>query len=218
MRAGRSTPTALACALALAAPFGRAASQQSLTVVEGTVVTPRGEAAADAVVALVPLGVSGPLAVPEFVVVDQVALRFVPRVVAIAPGTAVVFPNSDGVMHNVFSPLSIGAGFDLGTYQAGERRAHVFAESGSHVVLCHVHPEMLAYVVVVPTPYRAVADEHGRYRIDGVPHGSYRLHVWHRRGQLPQDTIVVSRAGRMGLDLQLVAPSGRGRRLGRVSR
>lgn len=41
----------------------------------------------------------------EHAIVDQFNLTYVPRVVAIQKGTAVNFPNSDAVRHNVFSPL-----------------------------------------------------------------------------------------------------------------
>ena len=139
----------------------------------------------------------------EFSMIDQVNLRFVPPVLAILPGTTVEFRNSDAVLHNVFSPEAAGEGFDLGTYPRNDRRVHTFGSLGVHAILCHVHPEMVAYVVVIPTPYHAVVDPEGRFRINDVPAGPYMLYVWHRRAP-PFEQAVMLRSGntlRLELDL-----------------
>ncbi len=40
---------------------------------------------------------------------------------------------------------------------------------------------MTAYIAVVPHPWAAVTDAHGRYQIADVPVGDYRLYTWHER-------------------------------------
>lgn len=136
-------------------------------------------------------------------VVDQVDLRFVPEMIVVLPGTTVVFPNSDPILHNVFSPGGAGPGFDLGTYPPGEARSRRFDEPGIHVILCHVHPEMVAYVAVVPTPYRAVVDAGGAFAIEAVPPGPYTLHVWQvRRPDVGQE-VVVPEGGVARVDLRI---------------
>ena len=135
-------------------------------------------------------------------VIDQSHLRFVPRVLAVRVGSVVKFLNSDPIMHNVFSPERQGAGFDLGTYPRGESRTYAFAQPGTYVVLCHVHPEMYAYVVVVPTPFRATVDEDGGFRIDGVPSGQYTVKVWQRHESELAPKLVVGEGDlRLTLDL-----------------
>lgn len=114
--------------------------------------------------------------------IDQAHLRFVPSVVVVTPGTPVAFVNSDGVRHNVFGPGgAVGHDFDLGTYDQGESRIEVFEEEGVHIVLCHIHPEMVAYVLVANTPYRAVTNGDGTWTMNDVPPGRYQLHAWHGR-------------------------------------
>jgi plastocyanin len=135
--------------------------------------------------------------------VDQVDLRFMPDVVAVLTGTTVEFPNSDPILHNVFSPRGPGDGFDLGTYPPGETRARRFTEPGVHVILCHMHPEMLAYVAVVPTPYHAVADVDGRFAIDDVPAGRYRLRVWRARRSAYGSEVDVAPGATLVLELRL---------------
>lgn len=142
---------------------------------------------------------------PESVVIDQANLRFVPRVAAVTPGTTIAFRNSDPIMHNVFSPAETGDPFDLGTYPRSDHRSHTFTRPGAYVILCHVHPEMAAYVVVVPTAHRAVVDERGRFRIVDVPRGRYLLRVWHRRAPLHEEPLEVLDGGVYRLEIDLGA-------------
>lgn len=116
---------------------------------------------------------------PDTVVVDQRDLTFVPRVTIVQPGTTVAFDNSDEVLHNVFSPNV--PPFNLGLYPRTTSRRHRFDLPGAYVILCHIHPEMVAYVIVVPTPYHAVVDTAGHFTINDLPPGEYQLHLWHWR-------------------------------------
>lgn len=142
--------------------------------------------------------------------IDQREIAFHPRLLAVGPRTTVRFRNSDPILHNVFSPPGPGAGFDLGTYPRPDSRDRLFEENGAHVILCHVHPEMVAFVVVVPTPYRAVVDQDGAFAIGEIPSGRYRLRVW-RRGAEPFDRSVHITPGRT-LEVELELTPARHRR------
>lgn len=147
-----------------------------------------------------------PAASSDTLVIDQNGLRFLPSVVVGRPGITVSFLNSDPILHNVFSPGWSGEAFDLGTYPSNASRSHTFTEPGPHVILCRVHPEMVAYVVVVRTPYHAVTDADGRFHLPRVPPGTYRLNVW-RRGSEPRDeTLLIPDAGARELVLDLSRP------------
>ena len=56
-------------------------------------------------------------------------------------------------------------------------------------MLCDVHPEMSAYIVVSPTPYFAQSDATGNFKIEKVPDGKYTIVVWHE-GAKPQTRLV----------------------------
>jgi plastocyanin len=194
-----------ALALAWLLPSSAAGAQNGS--IWGAVAVPEA-GITNVVVYLIPLGASDArVTKPLAVEMDQRDLRFVPRVVAVTPGSTVTFSNSDDVVHNVFHPVARGEGFDLGTWPRGERRDFRFENEGAYVILCHVHPEMAGYVVVVASPYRAVTDGRGRFRLDGVAPGRYLLRTWHRLLRPHEEvvTVIAGRPVRVTLSLDLGA-------------
>jgi plastocyanin len=114
-------------------------------------------------------------AVPQLA---QKGQQFVPRVLAVAQGTAVEFPNMDPIFHNVFS-LSPVKRFDLGRYPRGQSRRVVFTKPGLVNVFCDIHSSMAAYVLVLPHHAFTQPDADGAFRLPDLPAGRYVLHVWH---------------------------------------
>ncbi len=188
----RSTLALISAALFLALPTGRPAQKEGLGGVHGKVEIRNLDVAVDAVVYLERTGASarertgvrsqeGVVGDDEVVRMDQFGLQFSPHVLVIPVGTVVEFTNSDDVLHNIFAPAFGGEAFDLGTWPKGERRTHRFDEPGISTILCNVHPEMEAYIVVVPTEHYAQTGEDGGFRIEGIAAGTYILHAWHER-------------------------------------
>jgi plastocyanin len=128
-------------------------------------------------------------------VIDQKGLVFQPHLTAVLVGTTVDFLNSDSVAHNVFW-TSIGGNkklnHNLGTWPKGDRKSFKFDTPGAVPILCNVHPEMSAYLVVVPTPYFATSDQAGNYKIENVPDGSYTVIVWHEGAKNQSKPVSVS--------------------------
>lgn len=137
-------------------------------------------------------------------VIDQKGLMFQPHLVAVQQGTTVEFLNSDKVAHNVFW-ISVGGnkklGHNLGTWPQGEKKSFKFDNPGAVPLLCNVHPEMSAYVVVTPTPYFAVTDKSGSYKIDNVPDGSYTVTAWHEGAKNSSKPVTVSGEGKADFTL-----------------
>ena len=127
----------------------------------------------------------------EDVILDQYNLTFVPFVLPIIKGTRVAFPNSDEVRHNVFSP-SKAKRFNLGTYPQGTVRHVVFDQPGVVALLCNVHHQMSAYIVVTETPFFSVTDVEGRFEIKNVPPGRYVLKTWHEKLPSTSREITIS--------------------------
>lgn len=110
-------------------------------------------------------------------VMDQLNLTFTPHVLAVVVGTRVTFPNSDEVRHNVFSPSPVKR-FNLGTYPKGVAKYVVFDKPGVVELLCNVHADMGAYIVVTETSHSALVAKDGSYVLKGVPAGTYVVRAW----------------------------------------
>ncbi len=162
-------------------------AQAAGVTVRGTVTLKGLKNQADAVVSLEAPGLQVvPPTVP--VKIDQKGFRFIPHVTAVVTGATIRFLNNDPEPHNVYSPEGR---YNLGTWPTGETKDYVFKQPGIYSQLCNVHPDMLAFVVVVPTPYFAVTDASGRFEIRGVPPGKYKAVVFHeKKDGLEQDVTI----------------------------
>jgi plastocyanin len=110
-------------------------------------------------------------------VLAQKDKQFLPHVLVVPTGSAVEFPNLDPFFHNVFS-LFNGRRFDLGLYEAGDRRTVRFDHEGISYIFCNIHPEMGAVIISLGTPFYATAVNDPLLTIANVPPGDYRLHLW----------------------------------------
>ncbi len=131
---------------------------------------------------------------------DQKKLAFIPRVLPIVKGTKVEFLNSDPVLHNVFWPKSKDGSYtgrNLGTWGKGGKRDATFDKEGSLVLLCNVHPEMEAHIVVLQNPFFGLVTKDGGYEIKGVPPGEYTLKTWYENPKKlrPKSEKVTVKAG-----------------------
>jgi plastocyanin len=136
--------------------------------------------------------------------VDQKGLLFVPHVLVVPVGSTVEFLNSDSVQHNVFW-TGIGGnkklGHNLGTWPQGNKRSFKFDTPGVVPLLCNVHPEMAAYLIVVPSSHYATSDANGEYTIPDVTDGVHSVTVWHEG--MKQQSRQVSVSGSTTSDFSL---------------
>lgn len=131
---------------------------------------------------------------------DQKNLVFIPRVLPVLIGTTVEFHNSDSARHNVFG---VGVeNFDLGTWGQGVTRPYIFNKLGETAILCNVHTEMEAFVVVLQNPYFALADKEGNYQIGNVPAGSYKLKTWNDKLKPQVREVAVPGEGSVVVDFE----------------
>jgi plastocyanin len=137
---------------------------------------------------------------PGRAIMDQRNETFVPHVLAVTVGTVVDFPNSDKTFHNVFS-LSKVKSFDLGRYAAGRSKAVRFDRPGVVRVFCDIHSHMSAFVLVFSHPFYDVTDAEGRFRLDGIPAGTYNVIAWYEGDARASRPVTVPAGGVVDLDL-----------------
>ena len=122
------------------------------------------------------------------IVMDQKGCVFKPHVLPVMAGTPIAFQNNDASMHNV----------KVNTFKSKEINEAVIGggppllwtpEYPEKVLIeCSVHNWMNCYLAVFDNPYFAVTDAGGKFKIDGVPPGTYKVKVWHEKlGLLKSD-------------------------------
>ena len=133
----------------------------------------------------------------EHVSVDQRNLKFIPHSTIILRGTTADFLNSDQVAHNVYWPSINGKKslrHSLTIVSPNQRKSFQFNDLGTAQILCNIHPDMVAYLVIVPTPYFALTGNDGTFTIKNVPPGAYTLKTWSEDGKPTTQTITVTDA------------------------
>lgn len=109
--------------------------------------------------------------------IDQINRTFVPHVLPVRVGTWVEFPNSDNVLHQVYS-ISPAKRFQLPLYVGKPARPIQFDKPGVVAIGCNVHEQMSGFIVVVPTPYFGTA-VNGRLTLKDLGADDYTVHVWY---------------------------------------
>jgi plastocyanin len=107
----------------------------------------------------------------------QEGKQFSPRLLVVARGTKVVFPNFDALFHNVFS-VTPDNSFDLGSYPQGSSKSVTMTKPGVVTVYCNLHPQMIGYILVAPSALYVQAGEDGAFRLANVPVGHHRIVAW----------------------------------------
>jgi plastocyanin len=110
--------------------------------------------------------------------IAQVNKAFAPFVTVVQTGTTVQFPNRDPIRHHVYS-FSPAKPFEIKLYAGMPPAPIVFDKPGEVVLGCNIHDTMLAFVLVVETPYFAKAGPDGRARIENLPAGEYEVRLWY---------------------------------------
>jgi len=94
----------------------------------------------------------------------------------------VVFHNQDPTRHHVYS-YSPAKQFERPVPANSDAPRVTFDKPGIVALGCNIHDQMLAYAVVLDTPYFARADEKGVVSIPNLPNGNYKATIWHPRSQ-----------------------------------
>ena len=176
----------VALATVASAPLAAAAA-----TIDVRVENSRGAAVPEAIVYAVREGRHFQVARPT-AIMDQRDRTFVPHVLVVQTGTAVMFPNSDDVGHHVYS-FSRAKSFELPLYKGKPSKAIVFDKTGVATLGCNIHDRMNAFIVVVDTPFFDKTDADGRVSLSDLTPGRYTLHLWYEdmRREVPPTTVVL---------------------------
>jgi hypothetical protein len=136
---------------------------------------------------------------PMKLILDNQRCAFAPHVQVATLGSDLLLKNSDPILHTVHARLGKETLFNVGLpiWRQVTKRLD---RAGVIKIDCDVlHTWMSAVIIVTRTPYFAVSDEHGKFIIDRLPAGPYRVEIWHEK--LGTRSMRVTVAGDLSLDI-----------------
>lgn len=137
-----------------------------------------GHAVGDAVVTVTPTAPApAPTAAPVTRYVDQRDETFIPYVQVVRPGDRVVFRNSDGTRHHVYS-FSDAKAFEFLLRPGESSPPLTLDQPGLVAVGCNIHDHMIAYLLV-SAEQAHVTPSQGQVVFEDLPPGNYTVTVWH---------------------------------------
>ncbi|MEX5219264.1 MAG: carboxypeptidase regulatory-like domain-containing protein [Nitrospira sp.] len=164
--------------------------------------------------------------------------RFIPFTTVVREKQEVVVVNMDPVMHDIQAyetsalgprvlfnlplpmnpqhPRDLKDKSDAALYHnhlAGEPMKQLVGMSKGRrvfVMQCGFHAYMESWGLVIENPYFALTDQDGRFDIDDIPPGTYKMVVWHPYiGGIKEQTITIPPKDQARVDVQIPVPTGR---------
>jgi plastocyanin len=115
------------------------------------------------------------------VTLDQKGCEYHPHVLAFPAGSTVEILNPDGILHNVHSYSKVNSPFNMAQPKF-KKTLEVKVDKPENIeVKCDVHGWMHGWLVATETPYVAVTDNSGNFKLTDVPPGTYTVEVWHEK-------------------------------------
>jgi plastocyanin len=115
--------------------------------------------------------------------------EFSPFIAVMTSGGTATFGNRDALTHHMFSPDV--PGWDTGYLQKNDTVTRKFDSPGAFALLCNIHPEMLGYLLVIPSTYFGKFGPDGKYAIGNVPPGTYKATAWSPRTPPVSQSVTV---------------------------
>jgi len=125
------------------------------------------------------------------VTLDQQGCTYHPRILGAQVGQTLIIRNDDSTLHNIHSISKL---YNFNQSQPTPGLTFNVPLKAEEVVLhvkCNVHPWMTGFIGIVNSPFYAVSDDAGKFKIENVPAGKQTIQVWHERyGPLSQTVDV----------------------------
>jgi len=126
---------------------------------------------------------------------DQQECVFMPHILIVPVAAEFDVVNSDRVMHNFHAVGTLNKEININQTKTRRRRLKFSYEHPETVkVVCDVHSWMKSWIIVAEHPYYTITDQEGRFRLDNVPEGTYRVKAWHEKlgEQFGETTVTTS--------------------------
>ncbi len=142
------------------------------------------------------------------VVIDQKGCQYHPHVLGVRVGQDLKLKNSDGLLHNVHALPKVNTPFNMAMpANRTVADAKFGKEEGMFLVKCDVHGWMAAYVGVFSNPFFSVTGTDGKFKISGLPPGTYDLEAWHEKLGMKTMKVTVTAAKPAAANFAFAPPS-----------
>jgi plastocyanin len=112
---------------------------------------------------------------------DQNGCQYHPHVLAFPAGSTVEILNPDGILHNVHSYSKVNSPFNMAQPKFKKTLEVKIDKPETIEIKCDVHGWMHGWLVATETPYVAVTDDSGNFKLTDVPPGTYTVEVWQEK-------------------------------------
>jgi hypothetical protein len=129
---------------------------------------------------------------PGVLVLDNKQCAFAPHVQIGVLGSELLLKNSDPILHTVHARQNRKTLFNVGLPKWRQVTKRLERPGVVRIDCDVLHTWMSAAIVVTDTPYFALTDVAGAFKIDGLPVGEYEMEVWHERLGTKSMELVVS--------------------------
>ncbi|MFQ5686394.1 MAG: carboxypeptidase regulatory-like domain-containing protein [Candidatus Scalindua sp.] len=133
---------------------------------------------------------------------DQKGCVFIPHVAMVPPGSTIELINSDDVMHNLHSWSMKNTAFNEGV-AGGGKLPKTFEFPETVKMTCDVHKWMTSWLIVQANPYYALTGADGKFKLEGVPAGTYTVQAWQESLGKTTQEVTVNAGGEAKADFEL---------------
>jgi len=114
-------------------------------------------------------------------VFDQRTCEFHPHVLVFPAGSTIDVLNSDGILHNIHTTSTVNPSQNQAQPKFKPKIQIKIEKPETIAIKCDVHGWMSGYWVATETPYVAVTDASGTFKVADLPPGDYDVELWQEK-------------------------------------
>ena len=114
-------------------------------------------------------------------VFDQRTCEFHPHVLVFPAGSTIDVLNSDGILHNIHTTSTVNPSQNQAQPKFKPKIQIKIEKPETIAIKCDVHGWMSGFWVATDTPYVAVTDASGSFKISDLPPGDYDVELWQEK-------------------------------------